>query len=120
MNALQDFVTELGDTCIQEDTGYDPLPQHVMVFLGYIWDDAMYQEEFADYLQDESIWHKVSTELLRENDGAMLSVGHALQAIRRAWAMKELSLLVDCYIDKKLGGYIPEEVEFVDEAGGFQ
>lgn len=124
MNLIQD----LADECVREDVGYDPLPQHVYVWLVENRDNVTTHDELAEHLANVeikaantpySLWQILAPEAMRTDD---LSADAMVATIRReafAWATTKLCEEVDAAIDAKLAAYIPEdETEFVDEYGG--
>ena len=114
MNLIQD----LADECVRDDCSYDPLPQHVVEFLSKIRDNPKYQAFLAEYLQDQGVWAIIAPEVLRGFNDDRDNAWHTIQRLTHAWATTVLSNEVDAYIDSKLGGYIPDGVEFKDEFGG--
>ena len=127
MNQLKDFIDDLATACVDDDCGYDPLPQHIAHFTSLIRDSKEHQARLAEHLANleivvcgakYSLWVILAPEALRTDD---LSGAAMVETIRReasAWAAVELSYAVDAAIDAKMGGWIPDEVEFVDEFGG--
>ena len=112
------LVQELADQCIEDDCGYTPLPQHVAVFKAEIRDIPKYQSALAEYLQDECVWDYLAPEILRENNDAKDSSWFTISRLTNAWLSTTLTDEVDAAIDARLGGWISDDVETVDEFGG--
>jgi hypothetical protein len=119
MTPAQELVQELADTCIEDDCGYDPLPQHITAYRMAIRDSVPHQEELAEYLQDEFVWSYLAAEALRDNDAARDTMTRAINKLTNAWVTIVLSFEVDKAIDAKMLGWESEpEEDMLDDAGG--
>ena len=118
MTPVQALVQELADTCIEDDCGYEPLPQHVASFLFAVRNIPQYQEYLAGWLQDKSLWTWLAPEAMRTDDDSSDIMAFVIRKAAREWAAVEVSLLVDARIDAVMGGWISDEESLVDEMGG--
>ena len=112
------LIADLADECIRDECSYAALPQHVMEFKLAVRDFPEYQDALAEFLQDESLWGRISPELLHGHREDWETISWVVEIQVNNWARQLLELQVNSAINAKEGGWVSEEPELRDEFGG--